>query len=249
MIEALIFDCDGVLVDTERDGHRVGFNRAFAEMGIAAEWDVALYGKLLQVAGGKERMRAYFDEYGWPEGADTAEARDELIARLHKLKTEITAGLVAEGGLPLRPGVARLVDEAIAAGVKLGVCTTSNPKFIDAVLDLFGPERKAKFDFVHAGDVVAKKKPAPDIYLRALETLGAGPGGDLAPHECMVVEDSRNGLLAARGAGLPTLITTSTYTVDEDFTGAVKVVPELGDEPHVNIRLADLGELAAATAA
>ena len=243
MIKALIFDCDGVLVDTERDGHRVGFNRAFAQMGIDAEWDVDLYGKLLLVAGGKERMRAYFDEYGWPDGADTAEARDELIVALHKLKTEITSGLVAEGGLPLRPGIARIVDEAIAAGVRLGVCTTSNPKFIDAVLDLLGPERKAKFDFVHAGDVVAKKKPAPDIYLLALETLG------LQPHECMVIEDSRNGLLAARGAGLPTLVTTSTYTVDEDFTGAVKVVPELGDEPTVNVRLADLGELAAATAA
>ena len=243
MIKALIFDCDGVLVDTERDGHRVGFNRAFAQMGIDAEWDVDLYGKLLLVAGGEDRMRAYFDEYGWPDGADTAEARDELIVALHKLKTEITSGLVAEGGLPLRPGIARIVDEAIAAGVRLGVCTTSNPKFIDAVLDLFGPERKAKFDFVHAGDVVAKKKPAPDIYLLALETLG------LPAHACMVIEDSRNGLLAARGAGLPTLVTTSTYTVDEDFTGAVKVVPELGDEPTVNVRLADLGELAAATAA
>ena len=243
MIKALIFDCDGVLVDTERDGHRVGFNRAFKQMGIHAEWDVELYGKLLLVAGGKERMRAYFDEYGWPAGTETDAQKDELIVKLHKLKTEITAGLVAEGGLPLRPGIGRIVDEAIAAGVRLGVCTTSNPKFIDAVLDLFGPERKAKFEFVHAGDVVAKKKPAPDIYLLALETLG------LPPHECMVVEDSRNGLLAALGAGLPTLVTTSTYTVDEDFTGAVKVVPELGDEPHVNVRLADLGELAAATAA
>src|SRR5690606_8181449 len=164
MIKALIFDCDGLLVDTERDGHRVGFNRAFEEMGIDAEWDVGLYRKLLLVAGGKERMRAYFDEYGWPAGAETAEAKDDLIVRLHKLKTEITAGLVAEGGLPLRPGVTRIVDEAIAAGVRLGVCTTSNPKFIDAVLDLFGPERKARFEFVHAGDVVARKKPAPDIY-------------------------------------------------------------------------------------
>ena len=243
MIKALIFDCDGVLVDTERDGHRVGFNRAFAEMGIAAEWDVPLYGRLLLVAGGKERMRAYFDEYGWPDGAGDEASRDALIKELHKLKTEITAGLVAEGGLPLRPGIARIVDEAIAAGVKLGVCTTSNPKFIDAVLDLLGPARKAAFDFVHAGDVVARKKPAPDIYLLALETLG------LPAHECMVIEDSRNGLLAARGAGLPTLITTSTYTVDEDFAGAVRVVPELGDAPTINVTLADLGELAAATAA
>src|SRR5690606_14132705 len=127
MINALIFDCDGVLVDTERDGHRVGFNRAFAQLGIDAEWDVRLYGKLLLVAGGKERMRAYFDEFGWPKDADSAEAKDDLILALHKLKTEITAGLVAEGGLPLRPGIGRIVDEAIAAGVRLGVCTTSNP--------------------------------------------------------------------------------------------------------------------------
>lgn len=240
MIKALIFDCDGVLVDTERDAHRVGFNLAFKEMGIDAEWDVDLYGRLLLVAGGKERMRAYFDEFGWPAGAESAEARDELIVALHKTKTQITSELVSS--LPVRPGILRIIDEAMAAGVRLGVCTTSNPKFIDAVLDLFGPERKAAFEFVHAGDVVAKKKPAPDIYLLAQRTLG------LDPKECMVVEDSRNGLLAATGAGFPTLITTSTYTVDEDFTGAVRIVPELGDEPNVNIRLTDLGELAAAAA-
>jgi HAD superfamily hydrolase (TIGR01509 family) len=241
MLKALIFDCDGVLVDTERDAHRVGFNLAFRQMGIDAEWDVDLYGRLLLVAGGKERMRAYFDEFGWPEGADTAEARDELILALHKTKTQITSELVAS--LPVRPGILRIIDEAIAAGVKLGVCTTSNPKFIDAVLDLFGPVRKAAFAFVHAGDVVSKKKPDPEIYELAKESLG------LPVHQCLVIEDSRNGLLAATGAGFPTLITTSTYTADEDFTGAVKVVPELGDEPNVNVRLADLGELAAATAA
>ena len=241
MLKAIIFDCDGVLVDTERDGHRVGFNRAFEQFGIDAEWDVPLYGKLLQVAGGKERMRAYFDEFGWPEGRE--ESRDELILALHKAKTEITAGLVAEGALPMRPGISRIVDEAIAAGVTLGVCTTSNPKFIDAVLDLFGPARKAKFAFVHAGDCVARKKPDPEIYELAKQSLG------LPARQCVVIEDSRNGLLAARGAGLPTLVTTSTYTVDEDFTGAARVVPELGDAPNVNVTLADLGELAAATAA
>ncbi len=243
MLKAIIFDCDGVLVDTERDGHRVGFNRAFEQFGIDAEWDVPLYGKLLQVAGGKERMRAYFDEYGWPAGAGSDEAKDTLIKDLHKAKTEITAGLVAEGALPLRPGISRIVDEAIAAGVKLGVCTTSNPRFIDAVLDLFGPERKAKFAFVHAGDCVARKKPDPEIYELAKRSLG------LPVEQCVVIEDSRNGLLAAKSAGLPCLITTSTYTLDEDFSEADRVVPELGDAPNIKVTLADLGELAAEFAA
>jgi HAD superfamily hydrolase (TIGR01509 family) len=241
VIKALIFDCDGVLVDTERDAHRVGFNLAFAEHGIAAEWSVELYAKLLLTAGGKERMAVYFDEFGWPAGADTAEAKAALILDLHKTKTRITSEIVAD--LPVRPGVLRIIDEARAAGVRLGVCTTSNPKFIDAVLDLFGAERKAAFEFIHAGDVVAKKKPAPDIYLLALETLG------LPASACMVVEDSRNGLLAATGAGIPTLITMSTYTAEEDFSEAVKVVPELGDVPNVLITIDDLNALNAAAAA
>jgi HAD superfamily hydrolase (TIGR01509 family) len=243
-MKAIIFDCDGVLVDTERDGHRVGFNRAFKQFGIDAEWDVPLYGRLLLVAGGKERMIAYFDEFGWPE-AKVAEygGKDALILALHKAKTAITAGLVAEGALPLRPGVARIVDEALAAHVKLGVCTTSNPLFIDAVLDLLGPERKARFAFVHAGDVVARKKPDPEIYELAKQSLG------LPTSECVVIEDSRNGLLAAKGAGLPCLITTSTYTVDEDFSEADRVVPELGDAPDIRVTLADLRELAATAAA
>ncbi len=238
MIKALIFDCDGVLVDTERDAHRVGFNLAFAEHGIAAEWSVELYARLLLTAGGKERMAVYFDEFGWPLGADSADAKTALILDLHKTKTRITSEIVAD--LPVRPGVLRIIDEARAAGVRLGVCTTSNPKFIDAVLDLFGAERKAAFEFVHAGDVVAKKKPAPDIYLLALETLG------LPASACVVVEDSRNGLLAATGAGIPTLITMSTYTAEEDFSEAAKVVPELGDAPNIAITLADLNALNAA---
>jgi HAD superfamily hydrolase (TIGR01509 family) len=241
MFKALIFDCDGVLVDTERDAHRVGFNRAFAEHGIDAEWSIELYAKLLHTAGGKERMRVYFDEFGWPEAASDDAAKDALILDLHKTKTRITSEIVTE--LPVRPGVLRVIDEARAAGVRLGVCTTSNPKFIDAVLDLFGPERKAAFEFVHAGDVVPKKKPAPDIYLLALETLG------LPASECVVVEDSRNGLLAATGAGIATLITTSTYTMDEDFTEAARVVPELGDAPDAQITLAELDALVPATAA
>ena len=240
-MQALIFDCDGVLVDTERDGHRVAFNQAFAKAGFDIEWDVALYGELLRVAGGKERMRHYFDSQGWP--GDSANDKDAFLAELHKTKTAIFADLIAGGRLPLRSGVLRLVDEAIAAGVRLGVCTTSNPKSIDAVLDLMGPQRKSKFEFVLAGDIVSRKKPDPEIYDLARSKLGVPAA------ECIVVEDSRNGLLAAIGAGFPCFITTSTYTIDEDFSEAVGVVPELGDPPDDTVTLEQLSSLAAQAAA
>src|SRR5262245_16082273 len=238
-MKALIFDCDGVLVDTERDGHRVAFNRAFAAAGIDAEWSVELYGELLEIAGGKERMTHYFNQRGWPRG----KTADTLIPELHKRKTAIFTDLTATGALPLRSGVARLVDEAHAAGMRLGVCTTSDPKAIDGVLDLFGANRKSWFEIVLAGDVVKKKKPNPEIYVLAKHELG------LEAKDCVVIEDSRNGLLAALGAGMPTLITTSTYTAGEDFSGAAKVVPELGDAPNVRVTLGDLQAIAARRAA
>jgi HAD superfamily hydrolase (TIGR01509 family) len=238
-MKALIFDCDGVLVDTERDGHRVAFNRAFAAAGLEVEWDVGLYGELLKVAGGKERMTHYFNQNGWPRG-QTAES---LIPQLHKQKTAIFTELVASGSLPLRPGINRIVDEAHAAGVRLGVCTTSDPKSVGGVLDLMGPKRKACFEIVLAGDVVSKKKPDPEIYNLAKQRLGLeGP-------DCVVIEDSRNGLLSAIGAGMPCLITTSTYTKDEDFHEAGRVVPELGDPPKVLVTLKDLRSIAAMRAA
>ena len=233
-MKALIFDCDGVLVDTERDGHRVAFNRAFAEAGIDAEWSVEEYGELLKIAGGKERMTAYFNRRGWPPGK-TAET---LIPELHKRKTAIFTALIAGGSLPLRPGITRIVDEAHAAGIRLGVCTTSDPKSIDGVLDLMGKQRKAYFEIVLAGDVVAKKKPNPEIYNLAKQRL------NLASRDCVVIEDSRNGLLAASGAGMPCLITTSTYTLHEDFHEAARVVPELGDAPKALITLKDLQAIA-----
>jgi HAD superfamily hydrolase (TIGR01509 family) len=240
-MQALIFDCDGVLVDTERDGHRVAFNQAFAQAGFDVEWDVDLYGELLRVAGGKERMRHYFESQGWPDAAGSD--KTAFLAELHKAKTAIFADLIADGRLPLRSGVLRLVDEAIAARVRLGVCTTSNPKSIDAVLDLMGPERKSRFEFVLAGDIVSRKKPDPEIYDLARARL------KLPTAECVVIEDSRNGLLAAIGAGFPCFITTSTYTVDEDFTEAVGVVPELGDPPDDTVTLERLSSLAAQAAA
>src|SRR5690606_15406277 len=183
-----------------------------------------------------ERMTAYFEKAGWP-----AEAKDKsaFIAELHKRKTAIFKEMIASGQLPLRSGINRIIDEASAAGIRLGVCTTSNPISVDGVLDLMGAERKSRFEFVLAGDVVSRKKPDPEIYNLAKERLGL-PGGS-----CMVIEDSRNGLLAAHGAGMPCLITTSTYTTAETFDHAAQVGPEQGDPPTVLVTLADLQALAA----
>ena len=237
MMKALIFDCDGVLADTERDGHRVAFNRAFARKGLAIDWSVGLYGELLKIAGGKERMRQYFNEQGWPDGVSD---RDAYLLDLHTLKTSLYMHIVEGGQFPARPGVCRLVDEAIADGLPLAVCSTSNERAVHAVVDtLLGPERKAQFCLILAGDVVSKKKPDPEIYKLASERLA------LSARECLVVEDSRNGLVAARAAGMHCLITTNGYTESEDFAGALTVVPELGDPPGEHVTLESLKRLVA----
>jgi HAD superfamily hydrolase (TIGR01509 family) len=229
-LRALIFDCDGVLAETERDGHRVAFNETFARMGYDLEWDVARYKELVKIGGGKERMKHFFESTSWPTGTGD---RDALIKELHKIKTDCYTQIVESGRLPLRPGVARLVDEALAAGVKLAVCSTSNERAVNAVLEkLLGPERKAKFDVILAGDVVSKKKPDPEIYRLVMDRL------HLRPSECVVVEDNRNGLLAAKGAGMRCIVTTNEYTEDEDFAEADLVVSELGDPPNVQVSLA-----------
>ena len=220
-MKAIIFDCDGVLADTERDGHRVAFNKAFAKKGLPIEWSVELYGELLEVAGGKERMRHYFDNYGWPH--DVAD-KDTLIKELHKLKTDYFMEIIETGQLPLRPGVARLVDEAIAANIALAICSTSHERAVNLVAEvLLGPERKAHFNTILAGDVVSKKKPDPEIYLMALEKAG------LEPDECLVIEDSKNGVVAAHAAGIRIVATTNFYTEKEDLSLADMVVTCLGD--------------------
>ncbi|MCG8443658.1 MAG: HAD-IA family hydrolase [Caulobacterales bacterium] len=231
MRKALIFDCDGVLVDTERDGHRVAFNEAFREKGVPVVWDSDLYARLLQVAGGKERMRAYFDAYGWP--ADAAD-RDAFIRDLHAAKSRIFLNLLADAAMAPRPGVARLVDEARALGLKLGVCSTSKLESVHGCLSLLGPERAAAFDVVLAGDVVTRKKPDPEIYDLAKERLG------LSGEECVVVEDSAIGCRSAVAAGMRVVVTTSAYTREEDFAGAFLIAPELGEAPNERVRLEDI---------
>ena len=247
---AILFDCDGVLADTERDGHRVSFNKVFAERALGFEWGVEEYGRLCEVGGGKERMTAYMNanncwpvdcqnpetkELTGPKGLPLDEKRLALVKACHARKTELFQELIGSGVVPLRPGILRIVDEAIADDVRLAVCSTSNEAAVRTLVQtLMGNDRYAKFEFF-CGDAVQAKKPAPDVYNLAAETMG------LQKSECVVIEDSGIGNMAAKAAGMACLVTTSTYTVDEDFTGADRIVPELGDDGPIG--LADLRAL------
>ncbi|WP_116952672.1 HAD-IA family hydrolase [Jiangella endophytica] len=222
---ALVFDCDGVLADTERYGHLPAFNQTFAEFGLPVRWSEDEYARKLLIGGGKERMASlltpeFVAANGLPADPD---GQREVLARWHRRKTEIYTAMVADGRLPGRPGVRRLVDDAHHAGWALAVASTSAEPSVRAVLEhVVGTGRAADFT-VLAGDVVPRKKPAPDIYQLALDRLGAEPDA------VVVVEDSRNGLLAAAGAGLPCLVTVNGYTEHEEFSEAALVVSSLGD--------------------
>ena len=219
-IKAIFFDQDGVIIDTEKDGHRVAFNETFKEFGYDFEWDVDKYHELLRISGGKERMRLYFQEEGLFSNL-TREELDELIINLHKRKTEIFIQLIESGKLPLRTGVKRLMQEALDQGLIIGVCTTANERSARAIAK--GMLEDIKFEFVLAGDVVSKKKPDPEIYLLALERTG------LNPEACIVIEDSRNGVIAANRAGMQIVTTTNIYTENEDLSESDIIVTSLGD--------------------
>jgi dihydroxyacetone kinase phosphoprotein-dependent L subunit len=222
---ALILDCDGVLADTELHGHLVAFNQTFEEFGLPVRWSVDDYKRKVLIGGGKERLASLLT----PEFVAAAglpadpEGQRAAVAAWHRRKTEIYLDLVARGAVPPRPGVARLVGEALAAGWTVAVASTSAAPSVRATLArAVGPET-ARQVTVFAGDVVAAKKPAPDIYLLALRTLG------VPAERAIVVEDSRNGLLAAVGAGLTCLVTVNEITAGEDFSEAAMVVSSLGD--------------------
>ncbi len=221
-LEALIFDVDGTLADTERDGHRVAFNQAFDEAGLSWDWTVELYGELLQVTGGKERITLYVEKF--LEDFQLDEDVADFAARLHKRKTHFYLELLQSGAIPLRPGVERLINEARKAGLRLAISTTTTPANVTYLLSAtLGKESIDWFEVIAAGDIVPAKKPAPDIYTWAMEQM------NISPDACLAFEDSLNGVKSSLAADLKTLITVNGYTKDDDFTGAALVLDQYGE--------------------
>ncbi len=219
-LQALIFDVDGTLAETERDGHRCAFNAAFEELGLSWRWDADTYGALLEVAGGKERLSHYALRHGFKNGDDL----DALVARLHRAKTRHYLDCLSGGTVRLRPGVARLLREAHLRGVRLAIATTTTPDNVTKLLErTLGVDALRWFEVIAAGDVVAAKKPAPDIFDWVLRRLA------LAPEHCIAIEDSAIGLRSARGAGLSTLVTYGHYTHRQNFDGALAILDGLGE--------------------
>jgi len=226
-VPTLIFDCDGVLADTEQFGHLPAFNQTFKEFGLPVRWDASDYELKLKIGGGKERMASLLTpEFVHAAGLPSdAERQAEAVAQWHRRKTEIYTSLISSGVIPPRPGVARIAAEADEAGWQLGVASTSAAPSVLAVLEhAVGKTLAARFQ-VFAGDVVPRKKPAPDIYEYAIAAMEADPIGTV------VIEDSGIGVRAAVQAGLRTIVTVSGYTGGEDFSGASLVLSSLGDPP------------------
>ncbi|MDD5300594.1 MAG: HAD-IA family hydrolase [Gallionella sp.] len=223
-IKAIIFDVDGTLADTE-DAHRIAFNRAFAECNLGWNWDIALYGKLLEVTGGKERIR-HFIETCLP-GFVKPDDYEGFIRNLHAVKTGHYTAMLRDGLIPLRPGIKQLIVDAYRSGIMLAIATTTSPENVATLLEVgLGKGWADYFSANGCGDIVPHKKPAPDIYEWVLRELKLGAA------DCIALEDSHNGLRSALAAGIKTYITTNPYTRKQDFTGATAVFDDLSDLPN-----------------
>ncbi|MCX7742298.1 MAG: HAD-IA family hydrolase [Tepidimonas sp.] len=221
MLTALIFDVDGTLADTERV-HLAAFNAAFAAEGLDWQWDEALYTRLLEVSGGKERIRHYWQQvHPERQDIDGTELR-ALIDRLHEIKTAYYEEAVRQGAVQLRPGVLELIEQARRAGLRLAIATTTSPVNIAALLrSAMGPDWQLAFEVIEDASTAPRKKPHPQVYLQTLARL------NLPAAQALALEDSANGLQAARGAGLLTVITRNVFTAHHDFTGALRVLDSL----------------------
>ncbi len=222
-LKALLFDVDGTLADTEADGHRVAFNKAFAEAGLDWDWTEALYGELLAVTGGKERIKYYVDDF--IKNFTPSNNLTDFAAELHKRKTDFYLEMLRQGDIPLRTGVERLLRECREAGFRMGIATTTTPANVTYLLTAtLGEESIDWFEVIAAGDIVPAKKPAPDIFEYAMKEMG------ITAEETLAFEDSANGFLSSTGAGLKTLVTVNRYTKDDNFDEAVIVLDQMGDE-------------------
>lgn len=222
-LKALIFDVDGTLADTEKDGHRVAYNRAFKQLGIDWYWSEAVYGELLAVTGGKERMKYFVANYG--PALPHSTAVPELIVNIYQTKTKIFNDMLLSGSIQLRSGIERLFNEAREAGLRLAIATTTAPSNVEYLLTSnLGKQSLNWFEVIAAGDIVENKKPSPEIYQLVLDEM------NLRADECLAFEDSENGCQSAIGAGLRVIITVSSYTADEHFSGAEMVLDKLGED-------------------
>lgn len=229
-LQALIFDVDGTLADTEAV-HLQAFNQAFAELGLGWHWDVPLYTRLLEVSGGKERIRAYWSEVHADIKALSPQALSDRIERIHLLKTAYYEAAVNDGAVQLRPGVLHLMDAARAAGLRLAIATTTSPVNIAALLRrAIGADWKLNFAAIGDASTAPIKKPHPQVYLQMLAALQLPAGA------CLAFEDSANGLASASTAGIATVVTPNAFTAHHDFSGALCVVPDLSAVSLAHLR-------------
>jgi HAD superfamily hydrolase (TIGR01509 family) len=221
MLKAILWDVDGTLAETERDGHLVAFNRAFETLEVPWRWSETRYGELLGVAGGRERL--LHDMQSQPLAPPDAGQRASLAERIHRLKNELYAAIVAAGALTLRPGVAELFEDCLQARMRMGIVTTSSAANVAALLGArLGANWRARFAAVLCAEQAPIKKPDPQVYLRALQTL------HLRPDDALAIEDAPAGVAAARAAGVAVVVVRSFYFANAPIAGALAVGPSLG---------------------